>query len=274
MKAKKLYPDKSIKRIWNKIKDLEKNGTGSGGSGSGSTNGTVLVLLANNWVEQSDGTFTNTIPMSEFTSNMMVEIDLYNDGSLTETQITEYNSYISKFNINDGEIVAVATTQPTQTMSIICRGDFSISEDIKVGNLSQVIEQLDELNSNLGEDVNGMTLHEKLDEILNGKIDFGNENLLWERSPSNFAAQTISLDLSEYTFISVVARASMAHGEDVSLPQLLKIGESGRLSASTAATSFLRSVSCDVTGVTFGAGYWETTLDNGYCIPVKIYGYK
>ena len=97
---------------------------------------------------------------------------------------------------------------------------------------------------------------------------------IWSRSASNFSAQTVSIDLSEYTFISVVARASMAHGEDVSLPQLLKIGESGRLSASTAATSFLRSVSCDVTGVTFGDGYWETSKDNGYCIPIKIYGYK
>ena len=52
---------------------------------------------------------------------MILEIDIYNDGNLTETQITEYDSYITRFIINDGEMVAVATTQPTQTMSVLCR---------------------------------------------------------------------------------------------------------------------------------------------------------
>lgn len=100
------------------------------------------------------------------------------------------------------------------------------------------------------------------------------ETVLWTRSASKFSAQTVAIDLSEYTFISIVARASLIHGDDISLPQLLKIGESGRLSASTSATSFLRSVSCDSNGVTFGSGYWETSANNDYCVPIKIYGYK
>ena len=81
--------------------------------------------------------------------------------------------------------------------------------------------------------------------------------------------------MSEYKFISIVARASIVHGDGNSLPQILKIGESGRLSASAnMTTSFYRDVSCNIEGVTFGNGYWETSSNNDYCIPIKIYGYK
>lgn len=79
-----MLPDYSINKIWDRFNKM---------------NGTVISFLPANWVEQEDGTFTNTIIHPGFTSDMVLEVDLYDDGNLTEEQITEYDSYITVFNV-------------------------------------------------------------------------------------------------------------------------------------------------------------------------------
>lgn len=108
MKTNRLMPDQSIEKIWDKFRKM---------------NGIILTFVSTNWVAQSDGTFTNTVEYEGFTSKEILEVDLYDDGKLTETQISEYDGYITAFNINDGEIVAVASTQPTTNITVLCRGE-------------------------------------------------------------------------------------------------------------------------------------------------------
>lgn len=129
-------------------------------------NGIVIEFLANNWVAQSNNTFTNTVEYEGFTSDEILEVDLYDDGTLTETQITEYDEYITEFNVEDGKIIAVATTKPTQSIKILARGEIvgkmivndggssnvsasDISCLDKDGQTSNIQKELDEQNKNL-----------------------------------------------------------------------------------------------------------------------------
>lgn len=153
MKTNKMLPDSSISKVWENFRKM---------------NGIVIEFLANNWVSQSNGTFTNTVSYEGFTSDEILEVDLYDDGTLTETQITEYDSYITEFNILDGMIIAIATTKPTEDIIILCRGEIvgekvvvngggssdinasNVSCSDKDGNNSNVQKELDEQNKNLG----------------------------------------------------------------------------------------------------------------------------
>lgn len=148
-------------------------------------------------------------------------------------------------------------------------------------NVQDAVDNLDsKLNKNMGGlrfgvDGDGNYGYYKADGSLVPFKSGLEGTLLWSRSASNFSAQTVSIDLSEYAFIAIVVRASTIHGNGTSLPQILKIGESGRLSATAdSTTSFYRDVSCNANGVTFKGGYWETSANNKYCIPIEIYGYK
>lgn len=108
MKTNKMLPDSSISKVWENFRKM---------------NGIVLELPVANWVSHSNSTFTNTVEYEGFTSDEILEVDLYDDGTLTETQISEYDGYITEFNVEDGKIVAVATTKPTQSIKILARGE-------------------------------------------------------------------------------------------------------------------------------------------------------
>lgn len=112
MKTNKMLPDSSISKVWENFRKM---------------NGIVLTFLSTNWVAQSDGTFTNTVEYEGFTSKEILEVDLYDDDNLTETQISEYDGYITAFNINDGKIVAIANTQPTTNITVLCRGEIVVN---------------------------------------------------------------------------------------------------------------------------------------------------
>lgn len=126
MKTNRLMPDQSIEKIWDKFRKM---------------NGVILTFVSTNWVEQADGTFTNTVEYEGFTSKEILEVDLYDDGNLTETQISEYDGYIAAFNTNDGEIVAVASTKPTTNITVLCRGEIVTSGNgggsVKVTKITQ-----------------------------------------------------------------------------------------------------------------------------------------
>lgn len=107
MKTNKMLPDSSISKVWENFRKMK---------------GVVVSLPAADWVAAGDGTFTNTIYYDGFTSDEILEIDLYNDGNLTETHISEYDGHITEFDITDGALVAIATTKPTVDIDVICRG--------------------------------------------------------------------------------------------------------------------------------------------------------
>lgn len=123
MKTNKILPDSSINKVWENFRKM---------------NGIVIELLASNWVFQDNGTFTNTVEYEGFTSDEILEVDLYNDGNLTETQISEYDGYITEFNVEDGQIVAVATTKPTQSIKILARGEIVGKMVVNGGDSSNV----------------------------------------------------------------------------------------------------------------------------------------
>ena len=108
--------------------------------------------------------------------------------------------------------------------------------------------------------------------------------LLWTNpNPiSNFAAQTISLDLSGYDAVDVVAVASRASGKmgtcriyfDAPVAQgLYLLGDD--------ATKHARDLTLYSDRITFQNGYYQymasgssKTTDSGQAIPYKIYGVK
>ena len=117
MNANKLFSEFSLKKIWDKLIQHDK-----------AMNSTLLVLSSGNWEEQEVGTFKNTVSYSSFKETDKLTVDLYDDGNLSETALVEYEQYIDEFDIIDGALVATANTKPTQTMTIVVKGDFENSE--------------------------------------------------------------------------------------------------------------------------------------------------
>ena len=117
MNANKLFSEFSIKKIWDKLLQHDK-----------AMNSTILVLSSGHWVEQEDGTFKNTVSYSTFKDTDKLTVDLYDDGTLTDTILTEYELYIDSFTVINGGLVAVANTKPTQTMTLVVKGEFEVDK--------------------------------------------------------------------------------------------------------------------------------------------------
>lgn len=106
------------------------------------------------------------------------------------------------------------------------------------------------------------------------------KKLLWTNpSPtSSFAAQTISLDLSDYDAIEIIIRSDTANTYTLA-PIVTEVGKGGIAFNSTAYNSG-RQFTTTTSGITFTAatyyssyGNWSTTSTNAL-IPVYIYGIK
>lgn len=117
MNANKLFSEFSLKKIWDKLLQHDK-----------AMNSILLVLSSGNWLEQEDGTFINTVSYSTFKDTDKLTVDLYDDGTLLDTQLTEYEQYIDRFEIVNSALVATANTKPTQTMILVVKGDFESNE--------------------------------------------------------------------------------------------------------------------------------------------------
>lgn len=134
MNANKLFSEFSIKKIWDKLLQHDK-----------AMSSTLLILSSGNWTEQEDGTFKNTVEYSTFKNTDKLTVDLYDDGTLTDTILTEYESYIDSFEIINGGLVAIANTKPSQTMTLVVKGEFEVNE---IG-VDELAVKVNELNSNL-----------------------------------------------------------------------------------------------------------------------------
>jgi hypothetical protein len=101
--------------------------------------------------------------------------------------------------------------------------------------------------------------------------------LLWTNpSPnSNFEAQTISLDLSEYKYVIIVSTAVNPY--DI-LPRSSAIIPVGNyitypgIGLTNQRQS--RNVNASTTGIIFKNAFWADTVENNTVIPYKIYGIK
>lgn len=134
--------------------------------------------------------------------------------------------------------------------------------------------------------VTSVKLADDVHEILNGKIEFVK---VWDNaSPSSsFAAQTIALDLEEYThilveFVSGAPSYIIAKGTSGTVPRINVTSTSAN---DTVIELFRRPISFDDTAVTFGecynsmyttiTGKFSATSVIGTAIkPLKIYGIR
>lgn len=157
MNANKTPSKFSIKKIWDKLLQHDK-----------AMNSTILVLSSGNWVEQEDGTFKNTVSYKGFTENDKLTVDLYDDGSLSETQLDEYEQYIDGFEIIDGALVATANTKPTQSLTVVIKGDFMTNE-ASVDNVTDLINEINKTNEEL----------EKTNEALGGYCFYNNPEVIF-----------------------------------------------------------------------------------------------
>lgn len=108
-------------------------------------------------------------------------------------------------------------------------------------------------------------------------------DLLWENaSPTaSFAAQTLTLDLSDYDSILCVGKVSTGTLRDVP-PAMAKVGGTdAMITAPISGKSYRRILNATTSGVTFNAGesfssYASATMgsDNTCLIPNRIYGIK
>ena len=129
--------------------------------------------------------------------------------------------------------------------------------------------------------LNNKTFHLKSGEMLVGTASPGGfeTDLLWTNaSPSSsFAAQTISIDLSNYSWI-LIAHKAAASGSNLSVDIFL-VGTQGHLRIVNSAIA-RRVASVSNTGVEFNAGYNLTqggssyNTNNGVCVPYQIYGIR
>lgn len=109
--------------------------------------------------------------------------------------------------------------------------------------------------------------------------------LLWTNpSPTaDFAAQTISLDLSDYDEIEIEAR----HTPSLNAYCKVKVGDDGYMYApelSGTGTGYVQNVARKFTvsssGIVFGGGYYtygsnsSATASNSKLVPIRIYGIK
>ena len=100
---------------------------------------------------------------------------------------------------------------------------------------------------------------------------------LWtnDSETSNFAAQTVSLDLSGWSVIAIVTRFSTTH--NYKTVHLIRVGDTCPMDSGNLYSTMYtakRSAAVSETGVTFSTGYRNTTGTSGadYCVPVAIYG--
>ena len=105
----------------------------------------------------------------------------------------------------------------------------------------------------------------------------GSWTSLWTNSApsSDFAAQTVPLDLSGWNLIAILAKTTTT-GNTTSV-FLAAVGTGSILSVPNLGSTqyfYKRTMDVQTTGVTFSTGYRNTTGTSGasYCIPVAIYG--
>ena len=143
MNTNKIFTDLSIKNICDKIKLHDK-----------AINSVILTLDVNNWMPQVNGTFKNTITHTEFSSKDKMNVDLYDDGNLSDIQLEEYENYIDSFDVVNGGLVVTANTKPTQTFILVVKGDFTSRLNEGVADIENDLKNHEQQLTTLTQSVN------------------------------------------------------------------------------------------------------------------------
>ena len=108
--------------------------------------------------------------------------------------------------------------------------------------------------------------------------DIGFATLLWTNaSPtSSFAAQTVSIDLSEYSFVLVGLNQDTGNNNYIYTEIALVDGKIHMFMGNFSGTVTRRMTTVTTAGVEFGNGQTGTSFstDNAKMIPISIYGIK
>ena len=100
--------------------------------------------------------------------------------------------------------------------------------------------------------------------------------LLWTNSnlSSNFAAQTLSLDLSNYKYVIIVSRTSTTQDYKNRASSILPVGGTAFTGVGVSRDRAIRYAKASTTGIEFKIANYGLDEDNTFSIPYKIYGIK
>ena len=100
--------------------------------------------------------------------------------------------------------------------------------------------------------------------------------LLWTNPAptSNFSAQTVSLDLSDYDAVCIITKTTATSAYRYWQFGLVGHSISMLNKSSTSATLSGRAAQVDPDGITFSNGYNGSTAGAANCVPWYIYGIK
>lgn len=204
-----------------------------------------------------------------------------NDGTVSFQDVTQYEQTGDVFGAGDINKTNQAVNEKFDSGDVV--DPMLTTEEGFAADAYKTKLQFDEQNKNLtasddtkfrfATDGEGNYGYLKADDsFIPFKQGIDSKELLWSRNGGPFSAQTISLDLSKYKYITIECYAEGSGNP--SLPQILSVGGSGVICGATTSNGMYRSVSCNENGVTFGQGYWSSNGNATYANPFRIYGYK
>ena len=130
------------------ITDIDGESGGSGGTIIANTDGVVINVEIGNWVEQSDGTYINTIDVENVSINDVYDISLYGDYS--EEQAYAFDFLVTSIDTYNGQVVLTASEEITVAFSIILRGRVNLeNKNVYVSDLSATSISYDNSESNM-----------------------------------------------------------------------------------------------------------------------------
>lgn len=119
---------------------------------------------------------------------------------------------------------------------------------------------------------NGKSVESALNEL----YEKNNFDLLWtnDNPTTNFAAQTLSLDLSNYNYVIVVTRTSTSEDYKNRASTIIPIGGTVYTGVGVSEDRAMRYAKASSSGIEFSDAHYGLQDNNTYAIPYKIYGVK
>ena len=137
-------------------------------SSAGSTDGIVVNVEIGNWIEQSDGTYTNTIIVDGISSSDVYDVNLYEDYS--EEQAMAFDFLVTSIDTKNNKVILTASQKINTAFSIILRGKVNLEyKNVFVSDLSATSIEYDNSKSRL----DATNMQNAMDEIatmVNGLI--------------------------------------------------------------------------------------------------------
>lgn len=138
------------------------------GIGKADTEGIVVNVEIGNWIEQTDGTFTNTVNVSEVSATDIYDVSLY--GDFNEEQAEAFDFLVSSIDTMDEKVVLTAYEKVDVAFSIILRGKVNLeNKNVYVSDLSAVSIEYDNSKSGF-EATNMQNAMDEVATMVNGVV--------------------------------------------------------------------------------------------------------